>query len=61
MSSGVSRLIGAAITGGYLVNPRLKQVHRQAAGRPAPPPAATIAGESALFVDPAAIPAPADV
>jgi hypothetical protein len=37
------------------------QASWQAAGRPAPQPAATIAGESALFVNPAAIPAPADV
>lgn len=56
----LSALAGAGINGGYLVNPRLKQVHWQPAGRPAPPPPAAIAGESALFVDPAAIPAPAD-
>jgi integrase len=30
-------------------------------GRPAPQPPASVAGESALFVDPAEIPAPADV
>jgi integrase len=57
----LSALVGAGITGGYLVNPRLKQVHWQADGRPVLEPAATIAGESALFVDPAAIPAPSDV
>ena len=57
----ISALVGAGITGGYLTNPRLKQVHWQPAGRPAPQPPAAIAGESALFVDPAAIPAAADV
>ena len=57
----LSALVGAGINGGYFVNPRLKQVHWQPAGRPAPQPPAAIAGESALFVDPAAIPAPADV
>jgi hypothetical protein len=49
------------ITGGYLTSHRLKDVHWQPAGRTAPPPAATIAGESPLFVDSADIPATADV
>jgi integrase len=57
----LSALVGAGINGGYLVNPRLKQVHWQPAGRTVPQLPAAIAGESALFVDPAAIPAPADV
>ncbi len=57
----LSALVGAGIDGGYLVNPRLAKVHWQAAGRPVPPPRATVAGESALFVDPAEIPAAADV
>ena len=57
----VSALVGAGITGGYLANARLKQVHWQANGRPSPPAPATVAGESVLFVDPAEIPAHADV
>jgi hypothetical protein len=44
-----------------LKNPRLKEVHWQAAGRPAPGPQVATAGESAQFVDPAEIPADADV
>ena len=57
----VSALVGAGITGGYLASARLKQVHWQANGRPSPPAQATVAGESVLFVDPAEIPAHADV
>src|SRR5258708_142435 len=57
----ISALVGAGITGGYLASPRLKQVHWQAAGRPAPEPPASVAGESVLFVDPSEIPAHADV
>ncbi len=57
----ISALVTAGITGGYLANPRIKEVHWQAGNRPAPEPAASIAGEAALYVDPAEIPAPADV
>jgi len=57
----ISALVGAGITGGYLASPRLKEVHWQAGNRPLPPPPVTVAGESALFVDPADIPAAADV
>jgi integrase len=57
----VSALVGAGITGGYLANPRLKEVHWQAGERPLPAPQVTVAGESALFVDPAEIPSGADV
>jgi integrase len=57
----VPALVGAGITGGYLANARLKEVHWQASGRPCPPARATVAGESVLFVDPAEIPAHADV
>ena len=57
----VSALVSAGITGGYLASPRLKLVHWQAGDRPAPAPATTIAGESALYVDPAEIPAHPDV
>ena len=57
----ISALVGAGITGGYPATPRLKQVHWQAGDRLAPQPQASIAGEAALFVDPAGIPTPADV
>jgi hypothetical protein len=57
----ISALVGAGITGGYLASPRLRQVHWQAAGRLAPVPQASVAGESGLFVDPAGVPAAADV
>jgi integrase len=57
----ISALVSAGITGGYLASPRLKEVHWQAGNRLVPPPPVTVAGESALFVDPADIPAAADV
>ena len=57
----ISALVGAGITGGFLASPRLKQVHWQAGERPLPAPQVTVAGESALFVDPAEIPAAADI
>jgi integrase len=57
----LSAMITAGIAAGYLTSPRLKEVHWQAVGRPAPGPQVSIAGESALFVDPAQIPADADV
>ncbi len=57
----ISALVSAGLAGGYLTSPRLKLVRWQPAGRPVPPPQTSIAGESALFVDPAEIPAPADV
>ena len=47
----------AGIEGGYLTNPRLREVHWQAGDRPLPEPQVSIAGESALWVDPAEIPA----
>ena len=55
----LSALVTAGIAAGYLTSPRLKEVHWQAAGRAAPGPQVAIAGESALFVDPAEIPADA--
>ena len=61
MHRGISALVSTGITGGYLASPRHNRVHWQPAGRPAPEPATTIAGESALFVDPAEIPAHPDV
>jgi integrase len=57
----ISALVSAGIAGGYLASPRLKEVHWQAGDRPLSPPPVTVAGESALFVDPADIPASADV
>ena len=39
----------AGITSGYLTSPRLKNVHWQPHGRPAPEPATTIAGESPAY------------
>ena len=57
----LSALVTAGIAAGYLTSPRLKEVHWQAGGRPAPGPQVAIAGESAQFVDPAQIPADADV
>jgi integrase len=57
----LSAMVTAGIAAGYLTSPRLKEVHWQAAGRAAPGPQVGIAGESAQFVDPAEIPADADV
>jgi integrase len=57
----LSAMVTAGIAAGYLTSPRLKEVHWQAAGRAAPGPQVAVAGESALFVDPAEIPADHDV
>ena len=57
----ISALVGAGIEGGYLVNPRLAKVHWQAAGRQLPPTPVSMAGESALWVDPTEIPAEDDI
>ena len=57
----LSAMVTAGIAAGYLTNPRLREVHWQAAGRAAPGPLVSIAGESAQFTDPAEIPADADV
>jgi integrase len=57
----ISALVGAGIDGGYLANPRLAKVHWQARGRPLPKPRVTMAGESALWVDPAEIPSDDDI
>ena len=57
----LSALVTAGIKGGYLTNPRLREVHWQAAGRPVPEPQASTSGESALWVDLAEIPAGTDV
>ncbi|MGO9782031.1 MAG: hypothetical protein ACLPQY_20045, partial [Streptosporangiaceae bacterium] len=42
-------------------NPRLAKVHWQVGQRPLPAPQVSVAGESALFVDPAEIPADPDI
>jgi hypothetical protein len=52
----LSAMVTAGIAAGYLTSPRLKEVHWQAAGRAAPGPRVAVAGEPALFVDPAEIP-----
>ena len=57
----ISALVGVGIEGGYLVNPRLAKVHWQAGDRALPAPQVDVAGESTLFVDPAEIPADADI
>ena len=57
----LSAMVTAGITGGYLTNPRLREVHWQAGNRPAPGPQVSMQGEAAQFVDPAEIPAAADV
>jgi integrase len=57
----LSAMVTAGIKGGYLASPRLREVHWQAAGRPVPEPAPSTSGESALWVDPAEIPAAADI
>jgi integrase len=57
----LSAMVAAGIKGGYLASPRLREVHWQAGDRAVPEPEASISGESSLWVDPAEIPAPADV
>jgi integrase len=57
----ISALVTAGIDAGYLVNPRLAKVHWQAGDRLLPGPQVTVAGESALWVDPAEIPSATDV
>jgi hypothetical protein len=57
----LSAMVTAGIKGGYLVSPRLREVHWQAAGRPVPEPEVSVSGESALWVDPAEIPDTADI
>jgi integrase len=57
----ISALVAAGIEGGYLTSPRLAMVHWQAGDRPLPAPRVTVSGESALWVDPAEIPADADI
>ena len=57
----ISALVSAGLDGGYLANPRLAKVHWQAGDRPLPAPRVSVAGESALWVDPDEIPADGDI
>jgi len=57
----ITALVAAGIEGGYLANPRLAKVHWQAGSRELPAPRVTVAGESALWVKPAEIPANDDI
>ena len=57
----LSAMVTAGIQGGYLANPRLREVHWQAGDRPVPEPQVSTSGESALWIDPAEIPAAADI
>lgn len=57
----ISALTSAGITGGYLINHQVRDVHWQAHGRDIPVQAAPPAGESALWVEPDDIPADQDV
>ena len=57
----ISALVSAGLEAGYLANPRLARVHWQAVGRALPAPQVTVAGEAALWVDPAEIPSSGDV
>jgi len=57
----ISALVTAGLQGGYLASARLAQVHWQAGDRALPPPRVSYAGESMFWVDPAEVPAGADV
>jgi len=57
----LSALVAAGIDAGYLTSPRLARVHWQAGDRPLPAPPVSVAGESALWVDPAEVPSGGDI
>jgi integrase len=57
----LSAMVGAGLKGSYLVNPMLAGVHWQAGDRSLPAPKVTVAGESALLVDPSEIPSSDDI
>jgi integrase len=57
----VSAMVTAGIKAGYLTNPGLPEVHWQPGERPVPDPKTTVAGEAAVWVDPAEIPGHDDV
>ena len=54
-------MVNAGLSGGYLTNWRLGEVYWHAGGRAEPEPEAQVQGETVLWVDPAEIPADADV
>jgi hypothetical protein len=57
----ISALVTAGIEAGYLTSPRLAKVHWQPGDRALPAPVVSVAGEAALWVDPAEIPADGDI
>jgi integrase len=57
----LSALVNAGIDAGYLASPRLAKVHWQPGDRALPAVTVAVAGESPLWVDPAEIPADADI
>jgi integrase len=57
----ISALVTAGLQSGYLTSARLAKVHWQAGDRALPAPRTSVAGESVLWVDPAEVPADADV
>ena len=57
----ISALVSAGLAAGWLANTRLREAHWQASGREVPGPKVTVAGESAVYVDPDEIPGPPDV
>jgi integrase len=57
----ISALVAAGIEAGYLTSPRLAKVHWQPGDRALPAPVVSIAGESAMWVDPAEIPSDGDI
>jgi hypothetical protein len=57
----ISALVTAGIDCGYLADPRLAKVHWQAGDRSLPAAQVSVAGESALWVEPGEIPADGDI
>jgi integrase len=57
----LSAMVTAGIKGGYLISPQLREVHWKPGDRPVPEPKAAESGESDLWIDPAEIPAHADI
>jgi hypothetical protein len=57
----ISAMVTAGLDAGYLTNPRLARVHWQAGDRALPAVQVSVAGETALWVDPAEIPTDSDI
>ena len=57
----ISALVTAGLDAGYIANPRLARVHWQPGDRLLPAVRVSVAGESAMWVDPSEIPADADI